>query len=63
MLPFLTSSTFFIYAQNAGFAFKKFKIFMVGVGMPPNPPSMFEPLQNYMYTLTRTIVPKDCHTF
>ena len=35
----LASSTFFKYAQNAGFAFKKFKIFMEG-GMP-QPPSMF----------------------
>ena len=30
MLSFLASSTFFKYAQNAGFAFKKFKIFMGG---------------------------------
>jgi hypothetical protein len=30
MLSFLVSSTFFKYAQNAGFAFKKFKIFMGG---------------------------------
>jgi hypothetical protein len=43
MLSFLASSTFFKYAQNAGFAFKKFKIFMGG-GMPPNPPSMFGPV-------------------
>ena len=27
---FLASSTLFKYAQNEGFAFKKFKIFMVG---------------------------------
>jgi hypothetical protein len=27
MLSFLASSTFFRYAQNEGFAFKKFKIF------------------------------------
>ena len=30
MLSFLASSTFFKYAQNEGFAFKKFKIFMGG---------------------------------
>jgi hypothetical protein len=41
MLSFLASSTFFRYAQNEGFASKKFKIFMGGWGMPPNPPSMF----------------------
>jgi hypothetical protein len=28
MLSFLASSTFFKYARNEGFAFKKFKIFM-----------------------------------
>jgi hypothetical protein len=44
MLSFLASSTFFKYAQNAGFAFKKFKMFMGGRGMPPTPPSMFGPL-------------------
>jgi hypothetical protein len=44
MLSFLASSTFFKYAQNEVFAFKKFKIFMGGGGMPPNPPSMFGPL-------------------
>jgi hypothetical protein len=44
MLSFLASSTFFKYAQNEVFAFKKFKIFMGGRGMPPNPPSMFGPL-------------------
>ena len=43
MLSFLASSTFFKYAQNEGFAFKKFKIFMGG-GMRPNTPSMFGPL-------------------
>ena len=43
MLSFLASSTFFKYVQIEGFAFKKFKIFMVG-GMPPNPCSMFGPL-------------------
>jgi hypothetical protein len=43
MLSFLASSTFFKYAQNARFAFKKFKIFMGG--MPANPPSMFGPLR------------------
>jgi hypothetical protein len=32
MLSFLSSSTFFKYAQNEGFAFKKFKIFMGGGG-------------------------------
>ena len=38
MLSFLASSTFFKYAQNAGFAFKKFKIFMGGGGAyPPTP--------------------------
>jgi hypothetical protein len=31
------NSTFFKYAQNAGFAFKKFKIFMGG-GDAPKPP-------------------------
>ena len=36
MLSFLASSTFFKYAQNAGFVFKKFKMFMGG-GMPPTP--------------------------
>ena len=36
MLSFLASSTFFKYAQNAGFAFKKFKIFMGGHA--PKPP-------------------------
>ena len=30
MLSFLASSTFFKYAHNEGFAFKKFKIFMGG---------------------------------
>jgi len=30
MLSFLASSTFFKYAQNAGFAIKNFKIFMGG---------------------------------
>jgi hypothetical protein len=30
MLSYLASSTFFKYAQNEGFAFKKFKIFMGG---------------------------------
>ena len=30
MLSFLASTTFFKYAQNEGFAFKKFKIFMRG---------------------------------
>jgi hypothetical protein len=35
MLSFLASSTFFKYDQNAGFAFKKFKIFMGG-GHAPN---------------------------
>jgi hypothetical protein len=41
---FLASSTF-KYAQNAGFAFKIFKIFVGGGGgMSPNPPSMFGPL-------------------
>ena len=45
MLSFLASSTFFRYAQNEGFASKKFKIFMGGWGMPPNPPSMFWPLR------------------
>ena len=30
MLSFLASSTFLKYAQNAGFSFKKFKIFMGG---------------------------------
>ena len=44
MLSFLASTTFFKYAQNEGFAFKKFKIFMGGGGMPPNPPSFFGPL-------------------
>jgi hypothetical protein len=43
MLSFLASSTFFKYAQNAGFAFKKFKIFMGD--MTPNPSSMFGPLR------------------
>ena len=43
MLSFLASSTFFKYAQNEGFAFKKFKIFMGGGGMPRNSPSMFGP--------------------
>jgi hypothetical protein len=41
MLSFLASSTFFKYAQNEGFAFKKFKRLMGGGrGMPP---SMFGP--------------------
>ena len=35
MLSFLASSTFFKYAENAGFAFKKIKIFMGD--MTPNP--------------------------
>jgi hypothetical protein len=43
MLSFLASSTFFKYAQNVGFAFKKFKIFMGGHA--PKPPSMFGPLR------------------
>ena len=30
MLSFLASSTFFKYAENAGFVFKKIKIFMGG---------------------------------
>jgi hypothetical protein len=30
LLSFLASSTFFKYAQNEGFAFKKFKMFMGG---------------------------------
>jgi hypothetical protein len=47
MPSFLASSTFFKYAQNEGFAFKKFKIFMGGGGMPSNPPSMFGPLQSH----------------
>jgi len=48
MLSFLASSTFFKYAQNEGFAFKKFKIFMGGEGgMPSNPPSMFGPLHSH----------------
>ena len=34
MLSFLASSAFFKYAQNEGFAFKKFKMFMGG-GIPP----------------------------
>jgi hypothetical protein len=38
MLSFLASSTFFKYAQNEVFAFKKFKIFMEGGGAcPPTP--------------------------
>ena len=44
MLSFLASSTFFKHAQNAGFAYKKFKIFMGGAGHAPNSPSMFGPL-------------------
>jgi len=36
MLSFIASSTFFKYAQNAGFAFKKFIIFMGGHA--PKPP-------------------------
>ena len=46
ILSFLARTTLFKYAQNEGFAFKKFKIFMGGGGggMPPNPPSMFGPL-------------------
>ena len=39
MLSFLASSTFFKYAQNEGFAFKKFKIIMGG-GHAPKPPSL-----------------------
>ena len=35
MLSFLASSTFLKYAQNAGFAFKKFKIFMGGHAHKP----------------------------
>lgn len=35
MLSFLASSTFFKYAQNEGFAFKKFKIFMGGHAPKP----------------------------
>ena len=35
MLSFLASSTFFKYAQNVGFAFKKFKIFMGGHVLKP----------------------------
>ena len=38
MHSFLASSTFFKYAQNAEFAFKQLSW---GMGMPPNPPSMF----------------------
>ena len=38
MLSFLASSTFFKYAQNEGFAFKKF----MG-GHAPKPPSIFRP--------------------
>jgi hypothetical protein len=38
MLSFLSSSTFFKYAQNEGFAFKKFKIFMGGGGHALKPP-------------------------
>jgi hypothetical protein len=38
MLSFLASSTFFKYAQNEVFAFKKFKIFMEGGGHAPQPP-------------------------
>ena len=34
MLSFLASSTFFKYAQNEGFAFKKFKMFMGGGHTP-----------------------------
>ena len=34
MLSYLASSTFFKYAQNEGFAFKKFKIFMGGGHAP-----------------------------
>jgi hypothetical protein len=37
MLSFLASSTFFKYAQNEGFAFKKFKIFMGGGACPETP--------------------------
>ena len=37
MLSFLSSSTFFKYAQNEGFAFKKFKIFMGGGACPQTP--------------------------
>jgi hypothetical protein len=56
MLSFLASSTFFKYAQNEGFAFKKFM--GRGGGMPLNPSSMFRPLHNphrwylgpYIYT-------------
>jgi hypothetical protein len=36
MLSFLASSTIFKYAQNEGFAFKKFKIFRGGHA--PKPP-------------------------
>jgi len=57
MLSFLASATFFIYAQNEGIAFQKFKIFMKG-GMPLKTPSMFGPhrgphrwyLGPYIYT-------------
>ena len=44
MHSYLASSTFFKYAQNAGFAFKKFKIFMGGGGHAPLL-SMFGPLR------------------
>jgi hypothetical protein len=37
MLSFLASSTFFKYAQNAGFAFKKIQNCHGGGGMPPTP--------------------------
>ena len=38
MLSFLASSTFFKYAENAGFALKKFKIFIWGGGAFPQTP-------------------------
>ena len=38
MLSFLASSTFLKYAQNEGFAFKKFKIFMEGGWACPQTP-------------------------
>ena len=62
MLSFLASSTFFKYALNEGFAFKKFKIFMEGGwgggGHATKLPSMFGPLHSphrwylgpYIYT-------------
>ena len=38
MHSFLASSTFFKYAENAGFALKKFKIFIWGGGAFPQTP-------------------------